>query len=115
MKPVEATLEGTQSWMQEVPVKQAVQGVQGRSRGLPGQGTNNKNEKLEKARMRGGVQGGSRRSRGVWGASRGVQGGSRGGLGGKTAKNTKKPEKRSGTVWLAYFAATSRILCRRFQ
>ena len=23
-------------------------------------------------------------------------------MGGKTAKNTKKPEKRSGTVWLAY-------------
>ena len=33
----------------------------------------------------------------------------------KTAKNTKKPEKRSRTVWLAYYAATSRILCRRFQ
>ena len=28
---------------------------------------------------------------------------------------SKKPEKRSGTVWLAYCAATSRILCRRFQ
>ena len=43
----------------------------------------------------------------------GGPGGSRGGpevLGGKTAKT---PEKRSGT-WLAYYAATSRILCRRF-
>ena len=73
---------------------------------------------LEKARR---GAGGSRRSRGVWGGSRGfqgvpggVQGGSRG-FGGKRLKNTKKPEKRSGTVWLAYYAATSRILCRRFQ
>ena len=36
-------------------------------------------------------------------------------LGGETAKNTKTPEKRSGTVWLGYYAATSRILCRKFQ
>ena len=35
--------------------------------------------------------------------------------GGAGVPNTKKPEKRSGTVWLAYYAATSRILCRRFQ
>ena len=44
------------------------------------------------------MQGGPGR---VWGGSRGFQGRSRGGpevLGGKTAKNTKKPEKRSGTV-----------------
>ena len=48
------------------------------------------------------------------GVPRGVQGGSRG-FWAEKAKNTKQPEKRSGTVWLAYYAATSRILCRRFQ
>ena len=59
------------------------------------------------------VQGGPGVSRGS-----GFQGGPGGGpevLGGKTVKNTKKPEKRSGAVWLDYYAATSRILCRRFQ
>ena len=29
--------------------------------------------------------------------------------GGSRVKNGKNPEKRSGTVWLAYYAATSRI------
>ena len=55
------------------------------------------------------------KTRSKWvGGSRGFQGGS-GGLrhSGKTVKNTKQPEKRSGAVWLGYYAATSRILCRR--
>ena len=73
-------------------------------------------KKLEKARM----AGGSRASRGVWGGSRGFQGGSRGGPGGGpevlAEKRLKtKTKKCSGTVWLANYAATSRILCRRFQ
>ena len=29
-------------------------------------------------------------------------------------KRPKKPEKRSGAVWLGCYPATSRILCRRF-
>ena len=65
--------------------------------------------KVEKARMRGGAQGGPGGPGVSGGESRGLQGGSRGGpevLGGKTAKTPKKQEKRSGTVWLA---------CRRFQ
>ena len=53
---------------------------------------------------------GCRGFRGVWGESRAFKGGSRQVQGG--AKNTKKPKKRSGTVWLAYCAATSRILWR---
>ena len=43
---------------------------------------------------------------------------SRGGPGtvrGEVEKTRKKPEKRSGPVYLGYYAATSRILCRRFQ
>ena len=54
---------------------------------------------------------------GCLGGVQGVPGGVQRGpevLAGKTL-NTKKPKKRSGTVWLAYWAATSRILCRRFQ
>ena len=55
---------------------------------------------------KGGVAGGC----GGPGMSGGGPGGSRGGPGGSRSfgrKNTKKPKKRSGTVWLAYYAATS--------
>ena len=69
-------------------------------------------------------RGGSMGGAGALGAIKGCLGGVQGVPGGsrelqrfwaEKAKNTKKPEKRSGTVWLAYCAATSRILCRRFQ
>ena len=56
--------------------------------------------------------------RGIHGIQvQGVEGGSGGSravqrFGEKTVKNTKEPEKRSGAVWLGYYAATSRILCR---
>ena len=71
-------------------------------------------KKLEKARMKGAGAGGCKD---IWGGSRGFQGRSREGpevLGGKTAKGTSKAEKYSGIIWLAYYTATSRILCRRF-
>ena len=70
-------------------------------------------KKLEKQDEGPGVQ---RCLGGVQGVAGGVQDRSRQvlvqSLGGKMAKNRKK---RSGTVWLAYYAATCRILCRRFQ
>ena len=49
------------------------------------------------------------------GLSGGGPGGSRGGPGGVQVLGGKTARKRSGTVSLAYWSATSRILCRRFQ
>ena len=57
-----------------------------------------------------GVQGGpgcSRRSKG------GVQGGCRGSR--SFATKHEKLDKRSGAICQAYYAAASRIVCRRFQ
>ena len=59
-----------------------------------------------------GVEAGSRRMR----VQRGFKGfRSFGGIRGEKTAKHEKPEKRSGAVWLGYYAATSRILCRRFQ
>ena len=62
-----------------------------------------------------GVQGGAG-IQGCLGGVQGVPGGVQGVQRFWAEKRLKheKPEKRSGTVWLAYYAATSRILCRRF-
>ena len=68
------------------------------------------NKKTSRTRKK--LEGGCRGVQGVWGVQ-GVPGKVQGGQR-FWAEKRLKTEKRSGTVWLACYAATSRILCRRF-